>query len=32
MVSIAELRARSNKMSQKELARKMGVMQSQINR
>ena len=32
MVNIAELRARSNKMSQRELAEEMGVTQSQISR
>ena len=32
MVNIAELRARCNKMSQKELAEKIGVTQTQISR
>lgn len=32
MVSIAELRARNNKMSQSELAEKLNVKQSQISR
>lgn len=32
MVNIAELRARCNKMSQKELAEEIGVTQTQISR
>lgn len=32
MVSIAELRARNQKMTQKELADKLGVEQSQISK
>ena len=31
MVSIAELRARHNKMSQRELAKKLGVTQTSIS-